>query len=219
MRKLIFSVVALSMLLPSHSVQAEAPAQQRIKAAQELQNTFDKSSLNCFQLKFFVRGKNCDILHIEGYVNLEEEMMEAIGYGTVIYGKIQPGGVNNFAFSRGFSDVAYSNSDDNKYVISGSTKPTRDQVKAMDICTDQIASQLTGTVGNLPVASTTPQFEQLSWPKAIAGEKLYDGSYQHVATIVSIDRVEDIIVIKFEQSGSVEPKKLSAIAPYWYVKK
>ena len=197
----------------------DKPAQQRLKASKELQSTFDSSILKGWELKFVVRGNNCDVLHVEGYTNLEEEMMKSLAYGTVIYGKILPGGVNNFAFNHGFRDVVYSNSGNSKYVTFGPAKLTRKQVRVMKACTDQMASQVKGEFSTPPTPSPTPQFEQLAWSTAKPGTKLYDGSYKHEATIVSVDRAGGIIVVKFVQSGSKEPKKLSAVAAYWYVKK
>ena len=219
MQKLILSVIVTVLVLTSYSARAETPAQCRVKAANELQNTFDNSVLKGWKLKFVVRGNDCDVLHVEGYTNLEEGMMKALGYGTLIYGKILPGGVNSFAFHRGFRDVVYSNSGNDVYVTFGSTKLTSDQVRNLRLCSDQIAEELKNGVNDQSTSPQTPQLEQLSSSNAKAGTKLYDGAYRHQATIVYVDRAKGIIMVKFLPSGSIEPKLLSAVAPYWYVRK
>lgn len=218
MRKLVFPVIILVLLVNQH-VLAETPTQQRIRAAKELQDTFDSSILKGWRLKFIVCGKDCGVLHVESYANLEEQMMEALGYGTLIYGKILPGGVNNYAFNHGFGEVVYSNSGDKKYITFGPRKLTFDQVRTLRPCNDEIASQVKGNIVTPAPAPRMPQFEQLCWSKAKPGTKLFDGSYRHVATIVSVDRAKDIIMVKFKQSGSIELKKFSAVTAYWYVRK
>lgn len=218
-QRLVFLLLLIVVLLPINEIRAaENPAQQRIKASKKLQTTFDSSILKGWGLKFVVRGKNCDVLHVEGYTNIEEQMMEALAYGTVIYGKILPGGINSFAFNHGFREVLYSNSGNRKYVTFGTAKLTRKQIRNLNVCTDQMAAQINESC-TPPVPPTTPQFEQLTWSTATPRTKLYDGSFRHIATIVSVDRAGDIIVVKFAQSGVSEPKKLSAVAAYWYVKK
>jgi hypothetical protein len=67
--------------------------------------------------------------------------------------------------------------------------------------------------------SDPPRLEPLSWETARPGRKLYDGTYEHDATIVSVSRADDLIHVKYVRSESVEPKRLSAVARFWYVRK
>jgi len=194
------------------------PAQRRVAAAEDLQQRFDGSLLKGWQLKFAARGRQCDALHVEGYTNLEKSMMQALAYGTLIYGKVLPGGVNSYAFSNGFRDVVYTNEEGATYLSFGETKLTRKRIRSMLRCTDDIAKSV-ATGQEKPVAvPEAPRFQQLSWENAKVGTKLYDGSYKHDATIVSVDRANDIIEVRYIRSGAVEPKTLSAVARFWYVK-
>lgn len=197
---------------------AATPAQQRMQAARELQSTFDGSLVKGFELKFVVRGSGCDVLHVEGYTNLTDGMMQSLANGTLIYGRVLPGGVNQFAFARGFRRVAYSNAEDPAFVSFGQPSVTRRQVKQMRRCTDQIAAKLSSKESSVMVPEP-PRFEPLSWATARVGRKLYDGAYKHDATIVSIDRTDGLIHVKYVRSGSVEPKLLHAVARFWYVRK
>jgi hypothetical protein len=72
------------------------PAQRRVAATTALQRIFDSSDLKGWEMTFTPRGDRCDVLHVQGDVNLHPEMMEALGYGTVEYGRVLPGGVNKY---------------------------------------------------------------------------------------------------------------------------
>lgn len=82
------------------------------------------------------RGQDCDALHVQGYTNLDKSMMEALAYGTLIYGQVLPGGVNSYAFSNGFRDVVNTNEEGSTYLSFGGSKLTRKQVRSMRRCTD-----------------------------------------------------------------------------------
>lgn len=198
---------------------AATPAQSRMQAARSLESTFGRSEIAGFGLRFVVRGKQCDVLQVEsGEVNLYEEMMHALANGTVMYGKILPGGVNQFAFSHGFRRVIYTNEGNATYTSFGQPKLTRTELKKMQRCTDSIAAKLSAPEAKTPVPSP-PAFEPLSWAKARIGTKLFDGAYKHEATIVALRRSEGIIEVKYVRSGAVEPKLLSAVSRFWYVRK
>lgn len=194
------------------------PAQRRVAAATELQRIFDASVLKGWELKFVPRGRSCDVLHVQGYVNLYPQQMEALGYGTLEYGRILPGGVNKYAFDAGFRDVVYTNEGNPRSKSFGASELTRNQVRNARRCTDEIAATIAATTEKPVIRSATPQFEPLSWTNAKVGLRLYDGSYRHEATIVSLDRPNDLMEVKYVKSGTVEPKQLSAVAQYWYVK-
>ena len=198
---------------------AITPAQTRMQAARSLETTFDSSQLQGFGLRFIVRGRQCDVLQVEGgEVNLHEQMMHALANGTVMYGQILPGGVNQFAFKHGFRRVIYTNEGDATYTSFGQPKLTRTELKKMQRCTDTIAAKLSAPEAKTPVPSP-PAFEPLSWGKARVGTKLFDGAYKHEATIVALRRSEGIIEVKYVRSGAVEPKLLSAVSRFWYVRK
>jgi hypothetical protein len=48
--------------------------------------------------------------------------------------------------------------------------------------------------------------------------RLADGSYRHDVTIVALDPANDLMEVRYVKTGRVEPKRLSAVAQYWYVK-
>ena len=194
------------------------PAQRRVAAAAELQRIFDSSDLKFWKLKFTARGKRCDILHVQGDVNLYPEMMEALGYGTVEYGRILPGGVNKNAFGAGFRDVVYTNPTNSKFKAFGSSRLTGKQARNALICTDDMAAALAAAEDEPVVPYDEPKFEPLSWTTATVGKKLYNGSYRHEATIVSLDPANDLMHVQYVESGRIEPKRLTAVARYWYVK-
>lgn len=212
------SAATVLLLLFGANTEAATPAQQRMQAARELQGTFDRSLVKGFELKFTVRGSGCDVLHVEGYANLTDGMMHSLANGTLIYGRVLPGGVNQFAFSRGFRQVAYTNEEDPTFASFGEPRLTRNQVKQMRRCTDAIAAELTAKSAPVKVPEA-PRFEPLSWSKATVGRRLYDGAYKHHATIVSVNRAEGLIRVRYVGSGSVEPKLLEAVARFWYVRK
>jgi hypothetical protein len=202
----------------SQQLDAADAAVARVQAAAELQRTFDSSMLKGWQLKFAPRGKNCDVLHVEGYTNLDPQMMEAMAYGTLIYGKVLPGGVNSFAFGSGFRDVVYTNEGNSKYVAFGASKLTRKQARQAQLCTREIAIKVRADAPRPPVVPETPNYQPLSWKNARVGTVLYNGSFRPEATIVAVDRSNDLIKVRYEKSGSVEDKTLSAVAQFWYVK-
>lgn len=210
--------VGVVLLVIAAIAGAATPAQRRMQAARELQSTFDASLVKGFELKFVVRGPGCDVLHVEGYTNLNSGMMRSLGNGTLIYGRVLPGGVNHYAFQRGFRRIAYTNSEDPEFVTFGQPSLTRKQVKQMRRCTDQIAAKLSDQAPSAK-APEPPRFEPLSWGTARPGRKLYDGAYVHEATIVSISRDDGLIHVKYVRSGTVEPKLLSAVARFWYVRR
>ena len=181
MLKAISAAAVLSIIVVSGIADAATPAQTRIEAARELQSTFDRSLVKGFELKFVVRGSQCDVLHVEGYTNLTDGMMQALANGTLVYGRVLPGGVNQFAFKRGFRRVAYSNEGDPTFASFGQPSLTRKQVKQMRRCTEAIASALKGKEAEVPVPPA-PRFEPLSWSTATVGRRLYDGAYKHDAT-------------------------------------
>lgn len=213
-----FPAATALLLLVGASVEAATPAEQRMQAARELQATFDGSLVKGFELKFMVRGSGCDVLHVEGYTNLTDGMMQSLANGTLIYGRVLPGGVNQFAFKRGFRQVAYTNEDDPTFAAFGDPRLTRKQVKQMRRCTDATAAKLTSKSAPVKVPEA-PRYEPLSWTTATVGRRLYDGAYKHEATIVSVDRAEGLIRVRYVRSGSVEPKLLEAVARFWYVRR
>lgn len=201
--------------IPAH---AATQAQERIVAAGDLKRIFDNSMVSGLALEFNVKGKDCNILHVEASgVNLYKEMMQSLAYGTVVYGKILPGGVNEYAFKYGFSTVIYTNMANPDYVVFGSDKITGKSAKNLKVCTNDIAAN----VKNQAKIKTPkqPSFEPLSWSNARVGTNLYDGSYKNIAIIRSINQKADIIRVKYIASGDVEPKLLSAVAQFWYVKR
>ncbi|MCU1349327.1 MAG: hypothetical protein JWO56_2357, partial [Acidobacteria bacterium] len=177
----------------------------------------DQSLVKGFELKFIVRGSGCDVLQVEGYTNLTDGMIQGLANGTLIYGRVLAGGVNQFAFSRGFRQIAYSNEDDPTFASFGEPRLRRAQVKKMRRCTEAIAAKLTGKETRVKVPEP-PRFEPLSWATATVGRRLYNGAYRHEATIVSVSRAEGIIHVRY-RSGTVEPKLLGSVAQFWYVRK
>lgn len=210
--------LTVALVVAASVVSAATPAEKRMQAARELQSTFDASLVKGFDLKFVVRGAACDVLHVEGYTNLTDGMMQALANGTLIYGRVQPGGVNQFAFKSGFQRVAYTNAEDPTFASFGTPSLTRKQVKQLHRCTNAIAAKLTGKEVAAKVPEP-PRFEPLSWATAKPGRKLYDGAYKHDATIVSVNRAEGLIRVKYVRSGTVEPKLLNAVTRFWYVRK
>jgi hypothetical protein len=140
---LIFAIVVISALSYNPAqAQVSTSAQQRLQAAAELQRTFDGSMLKGLELKFFVRGNSCDALHVEGS-NLYDTMMTALANGTLVYGKVLPGGVNQFAFGRGFRDTVYTNRLDTVYTSYGPSKLDGTKALKLQKCDDSIAAKVT----------------------------------------------------------------------------
>lgn len=205
---------------PSPAVQqaARTPAQDRLSAARQLEQTFDASLLKNMELKFIVRGPGCNVLHVESpNSNLYVEMMEALAYGTVLYGKVLPGGVNAFAFHRDFREVVYTNRLNKVFVSYGPSKLKRDAVLKLKPCSEALAASLL-TDAPAGVYPTPPPFALLSWSTATVGQMLYGASYKHEATIVGVDKPAGRITVKYKRTGEVEPKNLEAVAKLWYVR-
>jgi hypothetical protein len=214
-RYILATVVALSLV---SSLSAESTAQQRLAAAAELQRSFDSSLVKNLGLKFKVRGDACDVLHVEGE-NLYDTMISGIANGTAIYGKVFPGGVTQTAFSSGFKDVVFTNRADDVQASYGSSGLTRAQVLKLRVCDTTTAATAKESAKAAPQPSP-PAFAPLTRATATAGRELYDGSYNHVATIVSVDPKAGEMTVKYLKNGSVEPKSLDAIPKfYWYVRK
>ena len=76
-----------------------------------------------------------------------------------------------------------------------------------------------GFTGVKPYKWDSRKYENLSWENAKVGVKLYDNNGKHIVTIVSIDNENGIIKVKYVKKGIVEPKKLEALSPYWFVKR
>jgi hypothetical protein len=197
---------------------AATPAERRLQAATDLRTTFASSVVRGLDLDFTVRGSSCDVLQVEGYVNLTEGMMLALSNGTLIYGQVLPGGVSQYALGRGFRGVGYTNTEDRVYLFAGSPTLTRGQLKKLRRCTQADARKL-NTAETPHTPPSPPPFENLSWQNARAGTKLYNGAYRHEATILRLDPAHDRMQVRYVRTGEVEPKQFSAVARYWYVRK
>jgi hypothetical protein len=196
-----------------------SPSMGRFSAAQDLQRRFDRSLVANWRLLFFVRGAECDVLQVEAEtVDLDRETMVAIAHGTVIYGQIVPGGVNSFAFDRGFRNVVYTNARNRITASFGTPEMSRTEVKRARLCSEAEAATLEAESAPAGSDYVSPAFAQLSWNLATQGRRIFDASYEPVGTIRSVDRARGMIYVKFD-SGGVEPKLLESVAPYWYVEK
>jgi hypothetical protein len=89
----------------------------------------------------------------------------------------------------------------------------------MRVCTTAIAATISDSGLSAPPKVAPSRFEELSWRTAKAGVKLYDGSHRHEATMVAVDRGAGLIHVRFVRTGTVEPKRLEAVAKWWYVAK
>lgn len=195
-----------------------SPAQARVALATRLQEVYASSMLENYDLRFQARGKRCDVLHVEAHgVNLYEQMMESLAYGSVLYGRILPGGVNDAAFKVGFQTVAITNAYDNVSTSFGAKRMSRSQVRREPPCTEATVASLSAADEPKRFVPGGPRYVALSWQNVASGVRLYDGSHRHEATVVSVDRSNGRIIVRYEASGAVEPKILSAVAPYWYV--
>jgi hypothetical protein len=211
------SLVAASFLFVAQPLSAATPAQDRLAAVSELQQTFDGSLMKNMDLKFSVVGAGCDVLHVEAD-SIYSEMMEALANGTVIYGKILPGGVSSFAFGHGFRDVFYSNRRNKVFHSYGPGNLKRGAALKLRTCTESIAASVTTSAPKGPVPMALP-FVPLSWASAVTGQKIYNASYKHEATIVAVDKSSGLIRVKYVRGGSVESKRLESVATVWYVQK
>lgn len=63
-----------------------------------------------------------------------------------------------------------------------------------------------------------PNLKPLSTVTAVVGTKLYNAAGVHEATIVAVDRSADRITVRYVKNGALEPKMLSAVSRFWYVK-
>jgi hypothetical protein len=128
-----FALLVVSQWAVTPALAAESE-RQCVAAAQDLQATFDRSIVKGWQLKFYARGEECDVLHVESHTNLGKPSMEALAKGTMLYRKVLPGGVNKYAFAHGFTDVVYSNVHNAKSVSYGSQKLDKAAVKKLKRC-------------------------------------------------------------------------------------
>jgi len=62
-------------------------------------------------------------------------------------------------------------------------------------------------------------YEQLSWSNAKLRVKLYGYDEKHDVTIVGVNRGAGLITVKYVKGGTVEDKRLDAVAQFWWVRK
>jgi hypothetical protein len=62
------------------------------------------------------------------------------------------------------------------------------------------------------------EFEPLSWGNARPGVVLFNGA-EPDATIVSVQKSQGLITVRYKQSGAIEQKDLEAVSRFWNVKK
>lgn len=194
---------------------ASQPSANKADVAAELQALFDTSQLRGWDLQFRARGAACEYLHVEGSTNLEPEMMTAMAHGSLFYGEILPGGVNQFAFSRGFTGVVFTNQHNEKLAAFGEGLPSRKKIRSSRVC-----SRDTPEAAALPTRQSSyvaASFERLSWENAKPGAALFNGAHQQEAMVVSVDRDAGLIRVQYLRSGSIEEKDLAAVAKFWYV--
>ncbi|MFA6031131.1 MAG: hypothetical protein WC969_14845 [Elusimicrobiota bacterium] len=193
----------------------------RVRAAEHLDRTFDASLLKNLAIRFRARGPGCDVLHVESDVsNLYPEMMDALGNGTVLYGKVLPGGVDRFAADKGFRVVLYTNRFNSVWRTTDEKEATPKALRKLQVCDEASAARVTTTLS--PAARPTPTrvpFRNLSWATATPGTDIFNSSYRLEATIVSADKAAGTIVVKYVRTGEVEPKLLAHVASSWYVRK
>jgi hypothetical protein len=60
--------------------------------------------------------------------------------------------------------------------------------------------------------------KHLTIATAVVGANLYNAAGTHEATIVGVDAAADRITVRFVSNGVNEPKKLSAVSAFWYVR-
>jgi hypothetical protein len=200
------------------SASADSTAQQRLAAGAELQRSFDTSIVENLGLKFIIRGDACDVLHVEAD-NLYDSMMSAIANGTAIYGRVFPGGVSQIAFLKGFRNVVFTNRMDDVQASYGASRLTRAEALKLPVWDEAAAPTAARSAEAAPKPSAAA-FEPLTRVTATAVREIYDASYNHVATIVSVESKSGELTVKYVKGGLIEPKSLDSISKfYWYVKK
>ena len=83
------------------------PSNRRQAAVSSLNTTFSSSLLQGWDIHASSAGSRCDVLLITFYVKMESSMIEALHEGSLIYGRILPGGVRSVASANGFRGVVY----------------------------------------------------------------------------------------------------------------
>ena len=61
--------------------------------------------------------------------------------------------------------------------------------------------------------------EPLSETTATVGARLYNAAGAYEATIVGVDLAADRIVVRYVRNGAREPKTLSAVSRFWFVRR
>lgn len=64
-----------------------------------------------------------------------------------------------------------------------------------------------------------PSLQPLTGATATIGTKLYNAAGVHEATIMAVDLPRDRITVRFVRNGAREPKMLSAVSQFWFVKR
>ena len=83
-------------------------AQHRIHvdAARHLTDLYSKSRLSAWNVRASAAGAECDVLHIDVSIVMEDTMVEALHYGAGAY-EVYGGGVQHFSRDQAFRAVAY----------------------------------------------------------------------------------------------------------------
>jgi hypothetical protein len=126
----LLCLLIVALVAPCHA----APASQCVAAAHELQERFDHSIVKGWQLKFYARGENCDVLHVESHTNLTKQSMQALANGTMLYRKVVPEGVNKYAVKHGFKDVVYTNTMNSRSINHGARNLDKARVRELAKC-------------------------------------------------------------------------------------
>lgn len=61
--------------------------------------------------------------------------------------------------------------------------------------------------------------QSLTPSSAAVGVKLYNAAGVHEATLTAVDLPNDRIRVRFVRTGTIEPKQLSSVAHFWYVRR
>jgi hypothetical protein len=87
---------------------------------------------------------------------------------------------------------------------------------------DDSQTAMKGPAPREPSGSRTmvhaPGLRPLTSANAASGIKLYNAAGVHEVTIVRVDLGSDLIRVRYVRNGATEPKRLSAVAAFWYVK-
>lgn len=134
MKTMLFIASFLLSLIAA--VFAEDTKASRINAASELTTRLEHPLIQGLWIEAFAKGKNCDIMHVESR-NLLPGMMESLAEGRVNYGKVLPGGVNNYAAKFGFKSILYTSRADNSFVSYGESSISRSAIKKMKACSNE----------------------------------------------------------------------------------